>query len=421
MIKRLWGRDVVGWVVYDFAGVLFSIAVISLYFPLWVVDEAGGRDRDYALVSSLSMAIVLVLAPFVGALSDRLPRRMPMLIGLTLVSAIATVLLAGGGLKRALALFVVANVFYLLSILVYDTLLPDVSTVENRGRVSGWGFAAGFGGSLAGILIGMAVLARDESGHPTIFMVIGVLFFLFAIPCFRWVREQRTDTPKRVDRTIVRDTLREVRASIRDSHQAPGFGRFLLGRFFYADAINTAVIFMGIYATEEVGMSDLQVQLVLLVGIIIGPLGALWSGSSSDRDGPKRTLNVMLLVWTAALIATALVPLLGLPIWLFWIVAPLIGIGLGGTSTAERAWLMRLIPPAQVGRFLGLNAMIGRFSAIASPLLWVLVADLLGLGRPAAVLSLIGMLIIARLVLHRVDDAHRVWSNEGIEGEAIQA
>jgi len=248
-----------------------------------------------------------------------------------------------------------------------------------------------------------------------------VLFFVFSIPCFRWVREKRSGSVAKIDGTIVRDTLREVRASFRDARKAPGFGRFLIGRFFYADGINTTVIFMGIYATEEVGMSDLQVQLVLLVGIIIGPLGALWSGSSSDRNGPKRTLNVMLLVWAAALTATALVPLLDLPIWLFWIVAPLIGIGLGGTSTAERAWLMRLIPPMQVGRFLGLNAMIGRFSAIVSPLLWVLVADLLGLGRPVAVLTLIGMLVIARIVLIRVDDAHRVWPSERIEADATQA
>ncbi|MCC6704452.1 MAG: MFS transporter [Thermomicrobiales bacterium] len=421
MIKRLWGRDVVGWVVYDFATVLFSITVMSLYFPLWVVDEAGGRDRDFALVSSISMAIVLVLAPFVGALSDRLPRRMPMLIGLTLVSAVATALLGSGGLKRALVLFVIANVFYLLAILVYEALLPEVSTAANRGRVSGWGFAAGFGGSLAGILMGMAVLAIQDSGHPTIFLITGVFYFIFAVPCFRWVREKRRGSAARIDGSIVRDTLREVRASIHDSRQAPGFGRFLIGRFFYADAINTAVIFMGIYATEEVGMSDLQVQLVLLVGIIIGPLGALWSGSRSDRNGPKRTLNVMLVVWAAALTATALVPLLDLPIWLFWIVAPLIGIGLGGTSTAERAWLMRLIPPTQVGRFLGLNAMIGRFSAIVSPLLWVLVADLLGLGRPVAVLSLIVMLVIARIVLDRLDDDHRVWPVERIEGDVAQA
>jgi UMF1 family MFS transporter len=406
---RVWRRDVLGWVLYDFANVLFSLMVITVYFPLWIVDEAGGRDANYAFVSSVSMAIVFLVSPFLGVLSDRVPKRIPMLVVLTFTSCLAALFMGGGGLTWALILFVIANCFFQFSLLIYDSLLPSVSTEQTTGRVSGWGFAAGFAGSLAGILIGLAVLSRNGSAHPTIFKIGAALFLIFSIPCFLWVKERRVKAKAPQDRSIVRGTIREVRRSFKDSRQLVGFNRFLVGRFFYSDAINTVMIFMSIYATEEIGLSELQTQLVLLAGIIIGPLGALWSGSAVDRDGPKRTLNVMLLVWAVALFATAMIPLLDLPSALFWIVAPLIGIGLGGTSTTERAYLLRLVPPHQVGRFLGLYAMVGRFAAIVSPLIWILVADWLGLGRPGAVLTLLGMLVVSRRILSRVDDSRRIW------------
>lgn len=412
MFARVGGRGVAGWILYDFANVLSSLTVVTLYFPLWIVDEAGGEDADYALASSIAMAIVFVFAPFLGSLSDRVKRRMPMLIAFTLGSAVSTMFLGSGGLKRAQVLFVISNVLYLLALLVYDTLLPSVSSEENRGRVSGWGFAAGFGGALAGIAIGMAVLALDEHAHSTIFVIAGALFLLLAIPCFYWVRERPNPRSHGIDSRLVRETMTEVRSSVRDARQVNGLARFLVGRFFYSDATNTAVIFMSIYATREVGMSDFQVQLVLLVGIIVGPAGALWAGSSVDRAGPKRTLNVMLTVWGIALLAAALVPIFNLPAACFWFVAPLVGFGLGGTATTDRAYLVRLAPPDQVGRFLGLYAMVGRFAAILSPLLWVFVADVLGLGRPVAVLTLVFMIGLAGSILNSINDSRRAWPVE---------
>lgn len=176
---------------------------------------------------------------------------------------------------------------------------------------------------------------------------------------------------------------------------------------------------MSIYATKEIGFSDFQTSLVLLAGILVGPLGAFWSGSAVDRFGPKRAMQLMLLVWFGALVAAALVPLLGLPKECFWIVAPLIGFGMGGTSTTERAWFVRLAPPQLLGRFLGLYALVGRFAAIVSPLLWILVASTLGLGRPVAVLMLAAFVLIARQILIRVDDSPRVWSESLTSSDAL--
>ena len=125
------------WVVYDLANTIFSFNIVSLFFSLWIVNDMGGKDSDYGLANSFSMFVVFLVAPFLGALSDQTPRRMPFLIATTLVCCAATFLLGITGIFIALLIFIVANVFYQSGLIFYDSLLPVVSTKENRGRVGG--------------------------------------------------------------------------------------------------------------------------------------------------------------------------------------------------------------------------------------------------------------------------------------------
>src|SRR5687767_9746469 len=78
---------VAGWVLYDLANTIFSMGVISLYFSLWVRDSVGALRADtvYGIISAISMAIIFVASPLLGAMTDRAPRRMPFLIVSTLI------------------------------------------------------------------------------------------------------------------------------------------------------------------------------------------------------------------------------------------------------------------------------------------------------------------------------------------------
>jgi UMF1 family MFS transporter len=105
-------RAVVGWVLYDLANTIFSLNIISLYFSLWVVDDMGGRDGDYLVANSVSMALMFLSAPLLGALSDQTPRRLPFLVFTTVVCCVFTAVLGTGGLWLSLVVFVVANYFY---------------------------------------------------------------------------------------------------------------------------------------------------------------------------------------------------------------------------------------------------------------------------------------------------------------------
>lgn len=403
-------RAVNSWVLYDLANTIFSLNIISLYFSLWVVNDMGGRDGDYLLANSFSMGLMFVAAPFLGALSDQRPRRMPFLIVSTVVCCLFTFFLGTWGLATSLLFFIVANFAYQGGLIFYDALLPAVSTEVNRGRISGLGVGVGYLGALLGLAIGIVTLDVFDGSKTTVFRLTAVAFFLLALPCFLFVNEPPKRASSLSGQPAMKAAVGELRQTARRIRDYRGLGRFLIGRIFYADAANTMIATMGIYATNEIGFSDSEVQLVLLAGIVGAiPGGILW-GRIVDRIAPKRTLQLVLILWALVMASTAMIALLDLPRSLFWAVAPVAGLALGGTWAADRPFMLRLSPPRYLGQFYGLYAMVGRFAAILGPLLWTVVVDGLGFGRPVAVLSLLVMVIISAVIIAPIDDSPRAWS-----------
>ncbi len=406
---------VLSWALYDLANTIFLMGM-SLYFSRWIVNDMGGTDFHWAVASSVPTAIIFFTAPFLGALSDQVGRRLPFLIVTTLVTVACTAALGTGGLIASLALFVLASTFFQAGMIFYDALLPTVSSAENRGRVGGLGVGLGYMGSFIIVLTGLLVLSRGGD-EPLLFRLIALLFLLFSLPCFLWVKERGGRSTRLGLGTIAR-AAGEMRYTLAKVRRYPGLPRFLIGRVFYTEAANTLSVFLAIYVSREVGFTETQVQIVSLVGITAAVLGALAWGKLVDIIGPKRSLDVVLVLWAWALTLVALIAYLDLPDWLFWPVTAVAGVALGGTWTADRPLMLRLSPPRYLGEFYGLYAMVGRFSAVFGPLLWVLISEWLGLGRPAAIVGLLGMVVVGYIVLRPVSDAPRPWSVDELQPES---
>jgi UMF1 family MFS transporter len=391
-------QSTAAWVLYDLANTIFAFAVGSRYFAPWVVDVQDGRDGYVSIAAASAMVIVIVTAPWVGARSDHRGRRVPTLIAATLVTVAATALLATWGLVPSLILFAIATVGFNLGAVVYDAMLPDVSTPETRGRVSGLGVSVGYIGSFVGL--GAGVLLLDRYGYAAVFRAVAVLFLLFALPSFLFIRERpRPPTPGPPPRlaqalTHLRDAWRRARAT-------PPVARFLVGRFLYTDAINTVLLFVAVFATEEIGFSDSETDILVLLAILGAMAGGVLAGRLVDVWGPRTVLNGVLYLWMVALGFGALAAAAG---WnqLGWLLGIIGGLALGGTWASDRAYMARLSPPQYLGEFYGLYATAGRFATILGPLVWALVVDVLGLGRVAAIGVLVLYLVAARVVLQPV-------------------
>ena len=415
--KAVLTRPVMSWALYDLANTIFSMNIVSFYLSLWVLNVMGGTDATWGYANSLAMVMVFLSAPILGALSDQAGRRLPFLMVCTIACVGFTAALGTGGLMMTLVFFVIANYFFQASLIFYDATLSVVSTPQTRGIVGGFGVGIGYLGSFTGVLTGLLLL--DRIGYVGVFRVTALLFLFFAVPIFLFVREPKRPGNLRLDPGALGRALRQVKDTIGHLPRYPGLARFLVGRVFYTDAANTVIIFLGIYTVNEIGFTEIGAQVLFLVAITSAVVGGLVLGTVVDRIGPKRTLNMVLALWAVALVGAVVIPVLGLPMAWFWPIACIAGIAMGGTWTADRPYMLILAPPKRLGEFYGLYSMVGRFTAIIGPAMFAFVAETLGLGRPAAMGSLLAWIAISYVVLRGVDDEERAWGPEDlVEAEA---
>ncbi|MDA1081038.1 MAG: MFS transporter [Gemmatimonadetes bacterium] len=417
-------RAVASWVLYDLANTVFSMGVVSLYFSLYVRDQVGAEraDSTYGIITTISMGMIFIISPLLGAMSDRARRRMPFLIWSTIVCVICTALLARGSYLISAVLFVIGNATYQAGLQFYDSLLPEVTTEKNRGRISGIGVGVGYLGSYVAVGIGFLV---PSSNKPLLFGLIAATFLLFAIPCFIWVKERGNPNPRPIfGWQMVRESTAQTIRTLKEGHKYPGLLRFLFGRVFYTDAVNTVIAYMTLYAVnvamargDTVAAGENTARLVMMSAITFAVIGGFAWGWTVDRIGPKRTLNIVLGLWLATFALASSIGFFQLAVGWLYLVGAMAGIAMGGVWSADRPYMLRLTPPDRIGEFYGLYGMVGRFSAVTGPLLWSAImfavverggAHVLT-GQALALLSLLGMVLVGWYILRPVSDAPRDW------------
>lgn len=416
-------RAVAAWVLYDLANTIFSMGVISLFFSLWVRSAVGERqaDRTYSIITAVSMGIIFIVSPLLGAMTDRARRRMPFLVVSTLICVVFTALLARSGFYLTAIFFIIANIAYQAGLQFYDALLPEVSTEETRGRIGGLGVGIGYLGSYIAVGFGFYFGLADET-LPFIFLLIAISFLLFALPCFFFVEERGNPNPRPIGLRMIIESTRETFRTLRSSDEYPGLKRFLIGRVFYTDAINTVITIMALYTVNIAVANGLnetegreQANLIYMAAITFAIIGGFFWGWLADLKGAKRTLDWVLMSWIAIFVMAAMVGLLALPLVALYVVVSLAGFALGGVWAADRPLMLQLTPPERIGEFYGLYGMVGRFSAITGPIVWATVTYLtierFGLsprtGQGIGVLVLLMVMLVGFIILRPLRDAPR--------------
>jgi UMF1 family MFS transporter len=398
-------RSLYSWLFFDLANTVYAFVIPGLYFSVWLVSEQGWTDQSLGFATSGAMVIVAILGPWVGARSDGSQGKKPMLLITTLICIVATFLLGTFDVSISVLFFIVSLIGFNLGSVVYDALLVSVSTPTNRGRISGLGVAFGYVGSLLGF--GVATLLQNFGySYVEIFRSVAVMFLIFSLPAFIFIKEKKVSNEKSTIK--ITESISLVIKSWKHSTQYPGLTRFLVGRFFYADAINTLISgLLAVYLVEEVGLSPTDSQNLLGLAIIISIIGGYVFGKAADKYGPRKLTLISLVCWmlslSVAIIATEFDQL-----WLIYVTGVLGGFNIGGIFAVDRVFMTRLSPEKHLGEFYGLYSTVGRFATIIGPLLWGLIVNTLGLGRNAALFSLIILLLISFFIIRGVSDEQHV-------------
>ena len=428
-------RVPVAWALYDFANTIFSAAIVSTAMGLWLTaPERLGNDTGqlvYSIAVAVSVGLNALVSPVLGALSDRAGRRLPFLLFFTVLTIVPTALIGPSPALVGALLFAVANFGYQAALIYYDATLSAVSHPSTRGTLSGIGVGVGYLGTIFVAII--LILLGTERSEP-IFLISAVLFVIFAAPIFLIVRETARPGATPITRREVTTSLGQLLVTIEDARRIPGLLRFLVGRFFYSDAVNTLIVVMSVIAVRAMGFSQTQFLMILLMLTVVAIGMSLAWGALVDRFGPKRTLMAVLASWVVGLVLG--VVSLGMAGTLagnvlFLIAGAILGSGLGGVQVADRVFMIRLSPRAQLGEFFGLYGLVGKGSQVVGQILYGLIVFLFfsSLGNGAyqlAVASLVVTMLIGVWLIWPVTDGwrgravERVASDDAV-GEVVAA
>lgn len=410
-------RVVASWCLYDFANSFYAVlpAVLwNVYYRTGVVGGADGRaDLWWGWAVSTTMLIVAFSSPPMGAIADLAGVRKRLLVFYTL-TAVAAVCLFGtvepGMVVWGFVLTVVSYIGFEGAQLFYNAYLPLIAPPSHQGRVSGWGFAIGYVGSLLGLLGALPFMERGM--YWAAWLVIAVPYLVFSLPAFRYLP---TDEPAKLSvgqaaRAGIRESWRTFREIVRIKQTR----RFLLAYFFYEDGVNTVIVTASAFAAVTLGFQISE--LILLFAIVqISALAGAWIWAKpTDTLGPKKVVMAMLVQWSVVVMAAFLIrrdielvlpwtepsePFLLTMKLQFFIVAILAGSGLGAIQASSRAFMSTLVPPGREGDYFGFYHLCGKSAAVMGPLLFGWVSVMTGGDQRQAILSVLALFVIGAVLL----------------------
>ena len=394
-------RTIRAWMVYDFANSAFAAIVQATVFPAYyaniVVGNADGRgDFWWGTLVSLSMVLVALTSPLLGGIADHAGVRKPFFVGLTLVSVVATGLLATvdrGMLVRGFALGVAGLVTYEAALVYYNSYLPALAPPGELGRISARGFAVGYAGSIVAFL---AAWPFAEAGrYGGCFLSAAVLFGLFSLPAFLALPSDaaRSMTLGAAVRRGVGDTLVTLREIIGRPERAQ-MRRFLVAYLVYEDGVNTVISFSAVFAATTLGFSFSEIIGLFLVVQLTALLGSAAWARPTDVRGPRLVITLTLVQWALVTVLAFFVTAK----WEFWVVGVIAGLGLGAIQAASRTLMATLVPPGREAQFFGFYALVGKTGAVLGPLVFGIVSRAMSGNQRAAIIA-VGLFFIVGLAL----------------------
>lgn len=392
-------KEVLAWGSYDLANTIFSALFVTFFFPFYIKGFLGGNEFQIGLVFGISMLIVALVVPILGAISDKLNMRMPFIIFFTITCCIFTFLVAFVGLYPALLFGLIANFCYHGALTMYHAILPRVSTSSNIGIVAGIGVGMGYIGTIISLIIAYPILRKigweTLIGTRAMLITTAILFFLFSLIMFLFIKEKKYAKPHLI-KSHIASSLKDVRNTFAKLKSQKGLLPFLFAMLSYNDAIYAVIIFLFLFGRDTIGLSVQKFFFVYALFAAASALGAFISGIVVDKIGAKKVLIAAGLLWLIVIIL--LLKLTNLTS--FIVIGGIGGIALGMVSTASRPKLVELAPKDKIAEYFGFFELTDKFSGVLGPIIFGYLV--VSYSYSIALVSLIVFFIIGLLFLYTV-------------------
>lgn len=395
------------WALYDWANSAFATTVLAGFFPIffnqyWAAGVAPETQTLYqGLTATAASLVVMLLAPWLGAIADRRGAKKRFLAGFTLIGVLTTAalyLIGKGQWGWAVALSIVGRIGFFGGLSFYDSLLVNVARPQQMDRVSALGYGLGYlgGGLLFAVNVAMALkpawFGLDDAALATrvAFVTVAIWWLVFSLPLFRNVAEAGPRGGAAGWRELI-ETLQHLRG-------LRPVWMFLLAYWLYIDGVDTIIV-MAVDFGMKLGFPSDSLIVALLMVQFIGFPAAILFGWLGERLGTRRAIFVALGVYGAVTVWAYHLH----TVTQFYLMAAAIGCVQGGIQSLSRSYYARLIPAEKAGEFFGFYNMMGKFAAVLGPTVVGITAQLTGNPR-IAILSLLVFFVVGGALLSRVRD-----------------
>jgi UMF1 family MFS transporter len=404
------------WALFEFARSpylsLVYIFVFPPYFAATIVGDPVQGQAMWGLANTIGGFIVAILAPMIGAVSDRTGARKPWLASVVFVMSLACVALwwampgAQGGLPfwLIIAIIVLLTVLFQFTDVFHNAILPSIAGDKRIAQLSGIGVATGNFGSFVALSIVLCLVALPAAGltfggllpaQPVIPLdtsaheheriagpIAAAWFIVFTLPLLLWTPDrQSTGVPIG---SAVREGLAKLAVTLRHLRAVKNVALFLVARMLYTDGSSVIIAYTGIYAVGMFGW-DLPRLLIFAIGAMpFCMLGAIAGGWIDSRIGSKRSVYLSIVVTTLAVVGIVsigkrYVPFVTLapdapPLWsmpyfntlpevVYLALVALLAASISGIYVNSRTLMARIAPPSMMNQFFGLYALSGTATA----------------------------------------------------------
>jgi UMF1 family MFS transporter len=396
--KVLLKRPVISWALYDFANTSFAVIIITVVFPVFFINIIAPAakygqnfgDLMWGLASGVSMLIGSFLAPVFGTLADTSRSKNRYLILLTILCIIFCSLLyftGAGTIVRAMLLFIAANFFYQISMMFYNSFLPELSEKGDTGFLSGFGFSLGYLGGLIALSMIYPLLGRglESSNIPFIkltFIITALFFLVFSIPSFIFLKDKKTESANSFIRhgwvtgffsniaLLFRISFKKLRQTFIKMKADKNLIKFLVAYFLFSNAFSILAVYAAIYGRSTLNLSLQEIAFLFILGHFPVIISSIFFGWLADRIGPKRVIVFTLLAWSLVIILVSAFNIKAV----FYTAFIIISVITGSTLIASRALMNFLTPFEREAEYFSFYAIGGKVSSILGPVVFGIIS-----------------------------------------------
>lgn len=394
------GREIFGWCCFDFANSSYTTIIITVIYSVYFSNVVAAKDPRAAAWWGLTLALaqlaVLLVSPLIGAMCDIRANKKTFLAATASLCAVTTCALwfvGPGEIGLALGLVALGTMAFYLSENICAGFLPEISTPETAGRISGYGWSFGYFGGLLSLVLALWMIDGLKLPVPTTFVMTGLFFAVAALPTLLLLRERAVPRPLPPGASLLASSWSENLRSLRGLREHRTLGVFFISLFFSTAGLTAVVAFASLFADRELHLTQKETILLFIVLQLAGVAGAAGFGFLQDKAGPKPAISLALVLWIAVCVGGYFCQTKAV----FYGIGVGAGIAMGALQSGGRAVVALFTPPGKSGEFFGFWGFCSKLAGVVGQPVFGAIAALLGFR--AAILANAGFFLAGLIIL----------------------